>query len=230
MARYEIPKDPNEVIGIDPNGREMRRGGEASAEGRYVPSGMRRIQSLQHDVGNRLTGLREQRQGMTDVAAQPHLQQLSEQAGMQGRTVGLEGSLGEQRRSEIGMDKELAKQQIKSQAFEQQLTSEAGLQSLENDFTNTYNAMNQEDFVRELSGLGEEMDRFMASEGRRIQYEELASRARKSSNAMYGRFANALGTAYQRGQRDDGSDSRGVPKIGAGNYDMTPTDAFGRRR
>lgn len=202
MALYKAPTDPDEIIRIDPDTGPVRRPQTSSLRGTKVESGLRRSEQLQEDVTGRLQNIRGRRQELSDVAAQPALQSLSEQAGAAGRTVGMEGSLGEQRRSEIGMDKALGAQQIKSQSFMQQLGSEQGVQALQEDFTNMFNAMNQEDFTREIQGLGEEVDRYMASEGRKLQYERLAQEARESTNRMIGRFANSIGQEVQRSSRD----------------------------
>jgi len=162
-----------------------------------VHPGLDRVGEMQGDLGSRLGLLRENRQFLSNAAAQPFMQQISEQEGFARRQVGLEGSLGDRRRSDIANQADLARQNVRSQAFGQQIQSEQGLLQLQNDFSAMFNEMANTQFSQALSGLGEEIDRYMAEKGRDLKYADLATKAQATSNRMMGRLAGGLASAFE---------------------------------
>ena len=163
---------------------------------------MNQVGDIQGDLGSRLGGLRENRQFLSDATAQPYLQQISEQEGASRRQVGLEGSLGDRRRSDIANRADLQRQNVKSQSFGQQIQSEQGLLQLQNDFSAMFNEMANTQFSQELSGLGEEIDLYMAEKGRDLKYADFTTKAKATSERMMGRLASGLANAF-----DDDDDS-----------------------
>ena len=166
--------------------------------------GIDRVGQLQEDLGNRLSFLRENRQQLADERAQPGLRTINEQRAVANRQIGIRGSLGERRRQEINTSADLASQEIRSQSFSQQLSSEQGLKQLQDEFTAMFNDMANTDFTQELSGLGEEIDAYMANLGRDLKYGELAAKAQQRTWEMAGRFASELGSIYGKDKPKDG--------------------------
>lgn len=160
--------------------------------------GIERVGQIQTDLGSRLSSLRENRDALVSAKAQPQLQQLREQEAVAGRHAGPMGSLQDRRRQEISQTADLGAQQIQSQALADQLQTEAGVQQLQNEFSASFNQMAATGFTEELSGLGEEIDRFMAKFGLEGAYSDLARKAEESANRMLGRFSQAVGQEFGR--------------------------------
>ena len=172
--------------------------------------GLDRTEEMQGDLGSRLGLLRENRDFLSDAAAQPFMQQISEQEGAARRQVGLEGSLGDRRRGDIANQADLARQNVQSQSFGQQIQSEQGLLQLQNDFSGMFNQMTNTQFSEALSGLGEEIDLYMAEKGRDLKYSDLSAKAEATYSRMVGRMASGLGSAFSGNDADQyGIDSSG---------------------
>ena len=180
---------------------------------------------MQQGIGDRLSERRGLRQEFTDTAAQPHLQNIaeqeappghrkdiqSEQEAVAGRQVNMEGSLGANRRADISNQADLARQDIKAQSLGQQIQSEEGIQSLQNEFTAMYNDMANTQFTQQLSGMGEEIDRYMAEKGRSISYDQLATKAQANSDRMMGRLLDGMGDVQGEKKKSNASVSFGSP-------------------
>ena len=168
--------------------------------------GIERVGQIQSDLGSRLSSLRENREDLVSAKAQPQIQQLREQEAVASRHAGPMGSLQDRRRQEIAQSADLGAQQIQSQAFNQQIQSEAGLQQLQNEYSASFNQMAATGFTEELSGLGEEIDRFMAKYGLEGAYSDLARKAEESANRMLGRFSQAVGQEFGRTKTTQNTD------------------------
>ena len=163
-----------------------------------------RVSDIKSDLTGRLGALRAGREGAVEVRAQPQLQQGAETGAQATRGISGEGSRQFQQRAEIGTEEALANQQVEAQALSTQLQQEGGLQRLETEFTGFFNELAANRFSREISGLTEEMNKYLSSQGAKIGYDQLALEARKATSDMIGRFASSLGTEVTRSNR--GSD------------------------
>lgn len=164
------------------------------------------VGQMQEGISGRLSSLRENRDFLTNAAAQPALQNLAAQEGLARRQVGMEGSLGDTQRSNIASEADLARQSIQSQALGQQLQSEQGLQQIQNEFTAMFNDMANTGFTDATAGIGAEIDAFKAEKGRSLDYDKLATDALKMSNDMMGRLASGMGSAFsEQGKAQRGS-------------------------
>lgn len=182
--------------------------------------GIKRVEQIQQGLGDRLSSLRSNRDSLVDTRAQPQLAQLREQGATAKRQVKIRGSLGDKRRDNISQAVGIGEQQIRSQSLGTQLQSEQGLQQLRDEFTATFNQMAATGFAEELSGLGEEVDRFMAKYGVEGKYSQIAQRAQEASDRMLGRIAQASAQEYSRSNRDNDPYD---PSFGSDSYDSSRT-------
>lgn len=149
--------------------------------------GIDRVGELQVGITGRLNALRGNRTSLLRANADPLLEQTAEQAAQQRRGIGLMGSLGNQRRSAINNSALLQNQAIEQQALGNQLGQEHRLEASQTEFAGIFSSMASTDFSEELSGLGEEIDKYMAKKGREGKYADLATEAKEIANDMWSR-------------------------------------------
>ena len=156
------------------------------------------FKEMQKGTTDRLETVREAKPELLKAGMQPQLQQLGQQAGLAKRSIGMEGSLANQQRTEIAAGKELGAQEIEMQEMGNILNQEGGLQQLDTQFTSMINTMASNAFANELAGLREVMNVYMAKEGAALDSEQLATQARGATMDMWGRFASAAGMEFGR--------------------------------
>lgn len=157
------------------------------------------FKSIQSGISDRLATLRETRPERLEAVTQPAKSQLGQQMGLARRSVGIEGSLGSQQRTDIALNKELGEQDIEMRAMTDLANQEGGMQNLETQFTGLINEMASTGFSQELAGLREAMNVYMAKEGAALDSAQLAAQSRGATMAMWGRFAQAAGMEFGRG-------------------------------
>lgn len=179
-----------------------------------VISGTRDIQS---SLGSRLGQLRSERGSRLKTAVQPRLQETAMRRGATERATVNEGSRQFQERADVGLTEELANQQIEAQELGSLLQTEQGIEQVQQQFTAMFNQMANERFTRELSGLGEEVDKFMAEQGAGVNADRIAANARGASMDILGRFTQAAAMEF-------GRDSDFDPSFGSSSFDVSRTD------
>lgn len=155
------------------------------------------VRGLQAGLGERLAELRSRRPEALATRVAPAMAESALRRGAIERGQTTMGSGAFQETAGAGIDEALAGQQIEAQELAGLLSTETGVQQLEQGFTAIFNQMASERFTRELQGLGAEVDKYMAEQGAGVNAERLAASARNASMAMLGRFAQAAGQSMK---------------------------------
>lgn len=156
------------------------------------------FQGIQKGATERLSTLRGSRGSSLQAATQPRLEQLSREAALAERSIGMEGSLANQRRAGIEGGEALGAQDIEMQELGNLVQQEGGLQQIDTQFTSIINEMASNAFANEMAGLQEAMNVYMTKEGAALDAASLAANARGATMDMYGRFAQAAGMEFGR--------------------------------
>lgn len=163
---------------------------------------------LQLGASTRLGGLRSSRSSMLKTKVRPGLARIAETEARGERQIsrGIQGSMADKARSDLALGSDLAEQDLSVQELGNLLNQENGVQQLETMFTGMFNQLGAQAFAQELSGLGEEVNKYLAEEGQALNIASIQQQAASAATDMAGRFLVAAGSAF-------GGDTPKTPKI-----------------